>query len=135
MTTVWCCCSVCSAVHGAQLTAAMTEMVGGGVGPNRQDHQSTTTFVALVTRFGTQYSYTYTAGTMPKTAKSRQRVRASGPIADKSKGQHFLKNPLVVTGIVAKAALVSMLCACVCDSLAVTTSLSLSLTLCTTETN
>lgn len=108
------CCDYC--VHGAQLTAAMTEMVGGGVGPNRQDHQSTTkitTFVALVTRFGTQYSYTYTAGTMPKTAKSRQRVRASGPIADKSKGQHFLKNPLVVTGIVAKAALVRML-VCVC---------------------
>ena len=42
---------------------------------------------------------------MPKVNKKRQRVRASGPIADKSRGQHFLKNPLVVTSIVAKAAL------------------------------
>ena len=39
---------------------------------------------------------------MPKDAK-RTRVTASGPIADKSKGQHFLKNPLVVTSIVEKA--------------------------------
>lgn len=44
---------------------------------------------------------------MPKVSKKRTRVRASGPIADKSRGQHFLKNPLVVNGIVAKAALKS----------------------------
>lgn len=42
---------------------------------------------------------------MPKVNKKRNRVRASGPIADKSRGQHFLKNPLVVTNIVAKSAL------------------------------
>lgn len=43
---------------------------------------------------------------MPKD-KKRARVTASGPIADKSKGQHFLKNPLVVNAIVEKAGLKS----------------------------
>lgn len=38
---------------------------------------------------------------MPKL--KRPRVTASGPIADKSKGQHFLKNPLVVNSIVEKS--------------------------------
>jgi 18S rRNA (adenine1779-N6/adenine1780-N6)-dimethyltransferase len=33
----------------------------------------------------------------------RARVRSAGPIADKSRGQHFLKNPLVVTSIVEKS--------------------------------
>lgn len=42
---------------------------------------------------------------MPKEKKKRSRVTASGPIADKSRGQHFLKNPLVVNSIVEKAAL------------------------------
>jgi 18S rRNA (adenine1779-N6/adenine1780-N6)-dimethyltransferase len=42
---------------------------------------------------------------MPKEKRKRQRVRASGPLADKSRGQHFLRNPLVVDGIVGKAAL------------------------------
>jgi 18S rRNA (adenine1779-N6/adenine1780-N6)-dimethyltransferase len=41
---------------------------------------------------------------MPKE-KQRSRVAGSGPIADKSKGQHFLKNPLVVKSIVEKATL------------------------------
>ncbi len=41
---------------------------------------------------------------MPKDKVARTRAVAHGPIADKSKGQHFLKNPLVVDGIVAKAA-------------------------------
>lgn len=41
---------------------------------------------------------------MPKD-KKRVRVKATGPIADKSRGQHFLKNPLVVDGIVDKSAL------------------------------
>ena len=41
---------------------------------------------------------------MPKDQR-RPRVTASGPIADKSKGQHFLKNPLVVNAIVEKAGL------------------------------
>ena len=41
---------------------------------------------------------------MPKE-KTRSRVAGSGPIADKSKGQHFLKNPLVVNAIVDKAGL------------------------------
>ena len=40
---------------------------------------------------------------MPKDKPTRTRAVAHGPIADKSKGQHFLKNPLVVDGIVAKA--------------------------------
>lgn len=38
-----------------------------------------------------------------KAPKHRASARAPGPIADKSKGQHFLKNPLVVDAIVAKA--------------------------------
>ena len=42
---------------------------------------------------------------MPKDKKVRAHALAHGPIADKSKGQHFLKNPLVVNGIVAKAAI------------------------------
>lgn len=37
---------------------------------------------------------------MPKQRRERQRIRSAGPLADKSKGQHFLKNPLVVKGIV-----------------------------------
>ena len=43
----------------------------------------------------------------PKPAPHGHRPRptAAGPIADKSKGQHFLANPLVVNGIVAKAKL------------------------------
>ena len=43
------------------------------------------------------------ARAMPKVRKQRS-VTATGPIADKSKGQHFLKNPLVVKGIVDRAA-------------------------------
>ena len=39
---------------------------------------------------------------MPKERKPA-RASGSGPIADKSKGQHFLKNPLVVNSIVEKA--------------------------------
>lgn len=42
---------------------------------------------------------------MPKEKHKRARVAASGPIADKTRGQHFLKNPLVVTSIVEKAGL------------------------------
>jgi 18S rRNA (adenine1779-N6/adenine1780-N6)-dimethyltransferase len=42
---------------------------------------------------------------MPKEKHKRSRVKASGPIADKSRGQHFLKNPLVVNSIVEKSAL------------------------------
>jgi 18S rRNA (adenine1779-N6/adenine1780-N6)-dimethyltransferase len=42
---------------------------------------------------------------MPKDKGKVKRVTASGPVADKSRGQHFLKNPLVVDAIVAKAAL------------------------------
>jgi 18S rRNA (adenine1779-N6/adenine1780-N6)-dimethyltransferase len=42
---------------------------------------------------------------MPKNKKERT-VSATGPIADKSKGQHFLKNPLVIKGIVDRAAVV-----------------------------
>ena len=43
----------------------------------------------------------------PKEKRKRARVGATGPAltADKSRGQHFLKNPLVVNAIVAKAAL------------------------------
>jgi 18S rRNA (adenine1779-N6/adenine1780-N6)-dimethyltransferase len=44
---------------------------------------------------------------MPKIKIKRPRVTASGPVADKSKGQHFLKNPLVVNSIVEKARLKS----------------------------
>lgn len=33
---------------------------------------------------------------MPKETKPAARPRAAGIVADKSKGQHFLKNPLVV---------------------------------------
>jgi len=40
-------------------------------------------------------------------SKRPRPASASGPIADKSKGQHFLKNPLVVNSIVEKAALKS----------------------------
>ena len=41
---------------------------------------------------------------MPKDKSKHKRIKtATGPIADKSRGQHFLKNPLVVDGIVAKA--------------------------------
>lgn len=43
---------------------------------------------------------------MPKEkskASHRASMRAPGPIADKSKGQHFLKNPMVVDAIVAKS--------------------------------
>lgn len=40
---------------------------------------------------------------MPKEKHKRSRVKASGPIADKSRGQHFLKNPLVVNSIVEKS--------------------------------
>lgn len=40
---------------------------------------------------------------MPKV-KRHNSSSATGPIADKSKGQHFLKNPLVVKGIVDRAA-------------------------------
>jgi len=43
---------------------------------------------------------------MPKVRKEknhRKSARAPGPIADKSKGQHFLKNPMVVDAIVAKS--------------------------------
>jgi len=39
---------------------------------------------------------------MPKHEK-RGHSKATGPVADKSRGQHFLKNPLVVNGIVDKA--------------------------------
>lgn len=42
---------------------------------------------------------------MPREKSTSGRVRISGPLADKSKGQHFLRNPLVVTGIVSKACL------------------------------
>lgn len=42
---------------------------------------------------------------MPKEKRKTSRVKASGPIADKSRGQHFLKNPLVVNSIVEKSAL------------------------------
>ncbi|KAI8810536.1 S-adenosyl-L-methionine-dependent methyltransferase [Cladochytrium replicatum] len=45
---------------------------------------------------------------MPKETKERKflgQQRASGPIFDKDLGQHILKNPLVVDGIIAKAAL------------------------------
>lgn len=45
---------------------------------------------------------------MPKGAKQQARkvggrAKATGPVADKSRGQHFLKNPLVVNAIVDKA--------------------------------
>jgi 18S rRNA (adenine1779-N6/adenine1780-N6)-dimethyltransferase len=40
---------------------------------------------------------------MPKDKKRRPTVTATGPLADKSRGQHFLKNPLVVTSIVEKS--------------------------------
>lgn len=43
---------------------------------------------------------------MPKDrGRHGHEAHASGPIADKSRGQHFLKNPLVVRGIVDKAAI------------------------------
>ena len=35
---------------------------------------------------------------MPKEVKAAARPRAAGILADKSKGQHFLKNPLIVRG-------------------------------------
>jgi 18S rRNA (adenine1779-N6/adenine1780-N6)-dimethyltransferase len=43
---------------------------------------------------------------MPKAekAKSVTATRAAGPIFDKTLGQHILKNPLVVNGIVDKVA-------------------------------
>jgi len=40
---------------------------------------------------------------MPKDKKKRPKAVATGPIADKSRGQHFLKNPLVVNSIVEKS--------------------------------
>lgn len=40
---------------------------------------------------------------MPKNPR-RVSAAATGPIADKSKGQHFLKNPMIVKGIVDRAA-------------------------------
>ena len=39
------------------------------------------------------------------SGKRARPASGSGPIADKSRGQHFLKNPLVVNSIVEKAAL------------------------------
>lgn len=44
---------------------------------------------------------------MPKEKQKHkpQRQTATGPIADKSRGQHFLKNPLVVDSIVEKSGL------------------------------
>ena len=44
---------------------------------------------------------------MSSGKRPRPAATGSGPIADKSRGQHFLKNPLVVNGIVEKAALKS----------------------------
>ena len=46
-----------------------------------------------------------TAAPATMSGKRPRSTSASGPIADKSKGQHFLKNPLVVNSIVEKAAL------------------------------
>ena len=40
---------------------------------------------------------------MPKVSSEKTTTRASNPIFDKSLGQHILKNPLVVKGIVDKA--------------------------------
>lgn len=42
---------------------------------------------------------------MPKGEKIKKikKQTASGPVADKSRGQHFLKNPMVVTAIVEKS--------------------------------
>jgi 18S rRNA (adenine1779-N6/adenine1780-N6)-dimethyltransferase len=42
---------------------------------------------------------------MPKDKAKRARLSGTGPVADKSRGQHFLKNPLVVTSIVEKSRL------------------------------
>ena len=51
---------------------------------------------------------------MPKAKKhsgaassSTAKQHATGPLSDKSKGQHFLKNPLVVDSIIEKAGLKS----------------------------
>jgi 18S rRNA (adenine1779-N6/adenine1780-N6)-dimethyltransferase len=50
-----------------------------------------------------QEDLAFAEAAMPKEKSKRPRLSGTGLTADKSRGQHFLKNPLVVTSIVDKS--------------------------------